>query len=98
MYLKSLSRENFIQTCLEIVHGTLGFVDIVETRHLNDPANVWRVDLEVECPGGEVVPLLRRSTVNGETRLGVLVFRLLQVREDLLQVNTISIRAFLLIL
>lgn len=51
---------------------------------MHEPAHVVRVDSVLDGPLGQLVPLVSRASVDGETQLLVLVFALLQVGHHLL--------------
>lgn len=57
---------------------------VLDTRHLDDPAHVGRVDLVLDEPAGQVGPLLRTAAIDGESWLRVLVLALLQLPGHLL--------------
>lgn len=59
--------------------------DSQQPRHLDEPAHVVGVDLVFDGPLGQIVPLVPRTSINGETQLNVLVFTLLQVCHHLLK-------------
>ena len=52
-------------------------------RHLDEPPVVGRVELVVDDPRGEVVPLAVVPAVDRDAELGVLVLGLLEVVEEL---------------
>lgn len=47
--------------------------------HLNDPPHVWRMYFVMNEPLGQIFPLVRRASVDGQTWLRMLVLTLLQV-------------------
>lgn len=55
-----------------------------ESRNLHEPAHVVGVDMVLDSPLGQLVPLVPGASVDGETQLLVLVFALLQVGHHLL--------------
>lgn len=63
----------------------------VKALHLLDPGNldhpphVGGVDLVLNEPGGQVLPLAGRAAVNGQSGLSVLVFTVLQLLSNLLK-------------
>ena len=58
-------------------------VHAVEARDLDEPPVVGRVELVVDDPRGEVVPLAVVPAVDRDAELGVLVLGLLEVVEEL---------------
>ena len=53
--------------------------------YLDDPADVVGVDVVVDGPLGELVPLVGRPAVDGKPELAVLILGLAQVGHHLLQ-------------
>lgn len=53
-----------LNNVLEGLDGPVCLIDIVQARHLNEPANIMREQLVPHDPFGELIPLARRSTVN----------------------------------
>ena len=51
----------------------------LEPGDLDEPAHVVGVDVVLDRPLGQFVPLGPAASVDGETQLGVLVFTLIQV-------------------
>ncbi len=64
--------------------------------YLNDPADVIRVDVVVDGPLGQLVPLVGRPAVDGKTELAVLVFGLAQIGHHLLEIIKIKMTIFIL--
>lgn len=56
----------------------------LDSGHLNHPPHVGRVYFMVNEPLGQIVPLIRRATVDGKAWLCMLVLTLLQIVGDFL--------------
>jgi hypothetical protein len=56
------------------------------TIYLDDPADVIGVDVVVDGPLGQLVPLVGRPAVDGKTELAVLVFGFAQIGHHLLKI------------
>lgn len=54
-------------------------VNVLDPGHLNHPFEVWGEDSVLDKPAGQLRPLIGVATVDGETRLSVLVLSILQV-------------------
>lgn len=54
-------------------------VNVLDPGHLNHPFEVRGEDSVLDKPAGQFGPLIRVATVDGETRLSVLVLGILQV-------------------
>lgn len=54
-------------------------MNVLDPGHLNHPFEVWGEDSVLDKPAGQLRPLIGVATVDGETRLGVLVLSILQV-------------------
>lgn len=75
--------EDVLDHLLKVLDSLGGLVDVVQTGHLDQPADVGREQLVVNHPGGELVPLVLGTAVDRDTVLGHLVLALLQIRDDL---------------
>lgn len=64
---------------------SLSLCYLQESRDLNEPAHVVRVDSVLDGPLGQFVPLVSGAAVDGESELHVLVLALLQVGHHLLR-------------
>lgn len=53
--------------------------NVLDPGHLNHPFEVWGEDSVLDKPAGQLRPLTGVATVDGETRLGVLVLSILQI-------------------
>lgn len=62
-----------------VLHHAACFVDIIETRHLNEPANIRREQLVVHHPSRKLVPFLKGTTVDRDSPFHHLVFARFQV-------------------
>lgn len=69
---------------LEIVHQAARLVDVKESRHLDEPANVIGKEFVVHDPGSELVPFIERSAIDGDAPLNHLVLARLKIRDDFL--------------
>ena len=64
--------EEVVEDLLEAADEAVALVDVVEARHLDDPAHVVRVHLVLHRPTRKLVPLVRAATVDREAQLSVL--------------------------
>ena len=62
-----------VENLLETVDQFVALVDVVESRDLDDPADVVGVHLVIDGPRGQLVPLVGLAPVDGEAQLGVLI-------------------------
>ncbi len=53
--------------------------NILDPGYLDHPLEVWGVDSVLDEPAGELVPLIGVATVDGQTRLRILILGILQV-------------------
>ena len=87
--------EDISDDLLVVLHHAAGLVNIVKTRHLNEPANVGREELVVDNPGCELVPFLQGTAVDRNPPFYHLVFAGFQIRDhllgDLSQVTTLDV-------
>lgn len=58
---------------------------LLDPGHLDNPAHVGRVDLMLDEPLGQILPLVRGAAIDGEAGLSILVFALLQLMRHLLK-------------
>ncbi|KAI7001276.1 AMP deaminase [Hortaea werneckii] len=63
---------------------TIGLVHVVESWDLDQPSDVGRKELVVDYPGCKLVPLVKRTTVDGDAPLDHLVLAAFQVGHDFL--------------
>ena len=63
----------------KVLDQFVALVDVKETRNLDDPPDVVRIHVVVDGPLGQLVPLLRGTSVNRQSELKVLVFGLFNV-------------------
>ncbi|GMR32782.1 hypothetical protein PMAYCL1PPCAC_02977 [Pristionchus mayeri] len=77
-------REEIIHELVKVLDHVLRLVHIVESGYLDEPSDIGRPDIVVDGPVRQFVPLYLASTVDGETRLGLLVLGLLQIVQHLL--------------
>lgn len=52
---------------------------ILDPGYLNHPFEVWREDSVLDEPAGQLVPLTGVGTIDGQTRLSILILGILQV-------------------
>jgi hypothetical protein len=69
------------RSAIQLVH----FVELQKSGNLDEPAHIVRVDVVVERPFGQLFPLVGAFSINGQTKLRVLVFALLQISSHLLK-------------
>lgn len=69
----------------EIADQLVVLEHVVQTRHLNQPSHVVRVDVVGDRPVRQRVPFLAVLAVDRQSRLGVLVLALVQIAEHLLE-------------
>jgi len=78
-------REDVLEKFAKVAQHALGVVHPVQPRDLYHPAVVRRVELVVDHPAGESVPLVGLAPIDGDPVLGVLVLGLLEIGEELLR-------------
>ena len=66
------------------LHQFVAFVNVKEPGDLNQPADIVRIDIVVQSPFGQFVPLVGAAPVDGQPQLEVLVLGLFEVEHDLL--------------
>lgn len=76
--------EEVVEDLREAAHQFVAFVDVKQPGDLDQPAHVVGVDVVVDGPLGQLVPLCRGPAVDGQPQLQVLVLGLLEVVHDLL--------------
>lgn len=54
-------------------------MNVLDPGHLNHPFEVWGEDSVLDEPAGQLVPLIGVATVDGQTRLSILILGILQV-------------------
>ena len=64
--------EEVVEDLLEASDEAVALVDVVEARHLDDPAHVVRVHAVLHRPTRQLVPLVRAAAVDREAQLSVL--------------------------
>mmetsp|Transcript_1039 Transcript_1039/g.3140 ORF Transcript_1039/g.3140 Transcript_1039/m.3140 type:complete len:329 (-) Transcript_1039:1783-2769(-) len=77
-------QEDVVQELLEVFQDTLSLVHVVQTRDLDHPQVVVRIEPVLHDPRRQRVPFHRLPAVYGNPVLGELVFGALQVVEHLL--------------
>ena len=61
-----------LDNVLERVDRAVLLVDVVQTRHLDEPAHVVRVETVVDNPARELVPLVRVAAVDADPPFAIL--------------------------
>lgn len=56
-----------------------------QTRHLDKPAHVIRVDFVFDSPPCQVIPLIPGTAIDGQTQLDILIFTFLKILHHLLK-------------
>ena len=64
--------KEIVKYLLEAVDQFVVLEDVVESRYLDDPADVVGVHLVIDGPLGQLVPLVGLAPVDGEAQLRVL--------------------------
>ena len=76
-------QEDVLEHLLEGGEGAELGIQVEQARDLDEPPVVGRVELVVDDPRGELVPLVPAAAVDRDAVLGVLVLGLLEVVEEL---------------
>lgn len=71
--------EHILDDLLKSIHQTAGFVDVIEARDLNQPANVVGKELVIHDPRCKLIPFIYRLAVDRYAPLHHLIFAGLQV-------------------
>jgi hypothetical protein len=77
--------ENVFHHLFKRIHQATSFVDVVKARDLDQPAHVVRKKLVVNYPGGKLIPLIYRFTIDGDTPLNHLILARFKIRNDFLR-------------
>mmetsp|Transcript_3376 Transcript_3376/g.13067 ORF Transcript_3376/g.13067 Transcript_3376/m.13067 type:complete len:217 (-) Transcript_3376:1447-2097(-) len=77
--------ENVIEHLLEVFHRPITVVDVVQSRYLNHPYDIFAEDVVIQHPSREIVPFAGFTPIDGDAILGHGVFVRLQVRAYLLR-------------
>ena len=77
--------EQVLEDLLEALDAVVAPVDVEQPGHLDQPHVVVRVHVISNGPVRQLVPLIRRPAIHGEPQLEVLIFGLIEVRENLVE-------------
>lgn len=72
-------RKRCVNPTAHVVANGTRALNVLDPGHLDHPLKVWGEDSVLDEPAGQFGPLARVATIDGKTRLSVLVLGILQV-------------------